>query len=145
MKTYCYKDVFAAPTLSPSARNRRFDATPAFSSSGSTRRRINVSNVNPETNEQEARPQLQVDDSQVVATYANFCRVTGTPEELIVDFGLNPQPMGVPSSPIPVNQRIVVNFYTAKRLYHALGMTLQRHEAAFGNLEVNVNKRLRRQ
>ena len=104
-----------------------------------------MSNVNPETNEQEARPQLQVDDSQVVATYANFCRVTGTPEELIVDFGLNPQPMGVPSSPIPVNQRIVVNFYTAQRLYHALGMTLQRHEAAFGNLEVNVNKRLRRQ
>ena len=46
-----------------------------------------MSNVNPETNEQEARPQLQVDDSQVVATYANFCRVTGTPEELIVDFG----------------------------------------------------------
>ena len=87
------------------------------------------------------RPQLQVDDKNVVATYANFCRVTGTPEELIVDFGLNPQPMGVPTEPIPVNQRIVVNFYTAKRLYHALGMTLQRHEAAFGTLEVDVNKR----
>lgn len=87
------------------------------------------------------RPQLQVDDKSVVATYANFCRVTGTPEELIVDFGLNPQPMGVPTEPIPVNQRIVVNFYTAKRLYHALGMTLQRHEAAFGPLEVDVNKR----
>ena len=39
------------------------------------------------------RPQLQVDDSKAIATYANFCRVTGTPEELIVDFGLNPQPM----------------------------------------------------
>jgi hypothetical protein len=88
------------------------------------------------------RPQLQVDDKNVVATYANFCRVMGTPEELIVDFGLNPQPMGVPTEPIPVCQRIVVNFYTAKRLYHALGMTLQRHEAAFGPLEVDVNKRV---
>ena len=88
------------------------------------------------------RPQLQVDDKNVVATYANFCRVTGTPEELIVDFGLNPQPMGVPTEPIPVSQRIVVNFYTAKRLYHALGMTLQRHEAAFGPLEVDVKKRV---
>ena len=88
-----------------------------------------------------ARPQLQIDDSGVVATYANFCRVSGTPEELIVDFGLNPQPMGVPTEPIPVSQRIVVNFYTAKRLYHALGMTIQRHEAAFGPLEVDVNKR----
>ena len=60
----------------------------------------------------------------------------------LIDFGLNPQPMGVPTEPIPVCQRIVVNFYTAKRLYHALGMTLQRHEAAFGPLEVDVNKRV---
>ena len=77
--------------------------------------------------EENNHPQLKIDDSNVIATYANFCRVTGTPEELIVDFGLNPQPMGVPTEPIPVNQRIVVNFYTAKRLYHALGITLQRH------------------
>ena len=98
--------------------------------------------ANPEN---QTRSQLKVDDSKVVASYANFCRVTGTPEELIVDFGLNPQPMGVPTEPIPVNQRIVVNFYTAKRLYHALGMTLQRHEAAFGPLEVDVNKRVHRQ
>jgi len=92
-----------------------------------------------------ARPQLKIDDSHVVASYANFCRVTGTPEELIVDFGLNPQPMGVPAEPIPVSQRIVVNFYTAKRLYHALAMTLQRHETTFGTLEVDVNKRVQRQ
>lgn len=91
------------------------------------------------------RPQLKIDDSRAVATYANFCRVTGTPEELIVDFGLNPQPMGVPTEPIPVNQRLVLNFYTAKRLYHALGMTLQRHEQAFGTLEVDVNKRVHRE
>ncbi len=82
----------------------------------------------------------QVEDAGVVATYANFCRVAGTPEELIVDFGLNPQPMGAPEK-ITVSQRVVLNFYTAKRLYHALGMTIQRHEAAFGPLEVNVNKR----
>ncbi|MBQ4194634.1 MAG: DUF3467 domain-containing protein, partial [Thermoguttaceae bacterium] len=47
--------------------------------------------------EENNHPQLRIDDSNVVATYANFCRVTGTPEELIVDFGLNPQPMGVPT------------------------------------------------
>jgi len=105
----------------------------------------------PENKEKEnaaqtaVRPQLKIDDANVVASYANFCRVTGTPEELIVDFGLNPQPMGVPAEPIPVSQRIVVNFFTAKRLYHALGMTLQRHEATFGALEVDVNKRVQRQ
>ena len=39
--------------------------------------------------------QVQVEADHAVATYANFCRVTGSPEELIVDFGLNPQPIGV--------------------------------------------------
>ena len=34
---------------------------------------------------------LSVDESKVVSLYANFCRVTGTPEELIVDFALNPR------------------------------------------------------
>ena len=96
-----------------------------------------------EAEKQPARPQIQVDDSGVKTSYANFCRVTGTPEELIIDFGLNPQPMGIPSAPIPVNDRIVMNFYTAKRLLHALSMTIQRHEAAFGVLEVDVQKRVK--
>ncbi|HEX5446767.1 MAG TPA: DUF3467 domain-containing protein, partial [Pirellulales bacterium] len=63
--------------------------------------------------------QLKVDDSKLHAMYANFCRVTGTPEELIIDFGLNPQPFGVPTEPVVVNQRIVTNFFTAKRMLHA--------------------------
>lgn len=87
--------------------------------------------------------QVQIDDSKVIASYANFCRVTGTPEELIIDFGLNPQPMGIPTQPIPVTQRIITNFYTAKRMLHALGLTLQRHEATFGVLETDVQKRVR--
>ena len=29
------------------------------------------------------RPQIHIDDSKAVALYANFCRVMGTPEELI--------------------------------------------------------------
>lgn len=87
-------------------------------------------------------PQVKVDDSKLVAMYANFCRVTGTPEELIIDFGLNPQPFGVPTDPIQVSQRIVTNFYTAKRLLAALQLTIQRHEAAFGVLETDVQKRV---
>lgn len=102
-------------------------------------------NNNEKENTPQNRPQIQIDDAHVQAAYANFCRVTGTPEELIIDFGLNPQPMGVPATPIPVNQRIVTNFYTAKRLLHALTMTIQRHEAAFGVLEIDVQKRLRHQ
>src|SRR3954464_12995444 len=86
--------------------------------------------------------QVDVDDTHVIAAYSNFCRVTGTPEELIIDFGLNPQPFGIPAEPVAIGQRIVTNFYTAKRLWHALGLALQRHEAAFGVLETDVQKRV---
>lgn len=90
----------------------------------------------------QAQQGVKVDDSKLIAMYANFCRVTGTPEELIIDFGLNPQPFGVPSEPVVVNQRIVTNFYTAKRMLHALQLTVQRHEQAFGVLETDVQKRV---
>jgi hypothetical protein len=89
-----------------------------------------------------ARPEVKFDDSKTMAAYANFCRVTGTPEELIIDFGLNNQPMGVPTEAIPISQRIIVNFFTAKRLLAALNMSIQRHEAAFGVLETDVQKRV---
>lgn len=86
--------------------------------------------------------QVKVDDANAVCSYANFCRVTGSPEELIIDFGLNSQPMGVPTEPIAIKQRIIVNFFTAKRLLAALHMSVQRHEQAFGILETDVQKRL---
>jgi hypothetical protein len=89
------------------------------------------------------RVQVEIDDSKALTLYANFCRVTGTPEELIIDFGLNPQPFGLPAHPIPVTQRIITNFYTAKRMLHALQLTIQRHEATFGVLETDVQKRVR--
>jgi hypothetical protein len=102
---------------------------------------------NPETAEaqrQQSQPvQVQVKDEDAIACYANFCRVTGSPEELIVDFGLNPQPVGVPKDPIVVKQRIIMNFYTSKRLLAALQMSIQRHEAVFGVLETDIQKRLR--
>jgi hypothetical protein len=92
---------------------------------------------------QQAQQQIHVDDTKAVALYANFCRVTGTPEEMIVDFGLNPQPFGVPVEPIPITQRIVTNYYTAKRMLMALQMTIQRHESVFGVLETDVQRRVR--
>jgi hypothetical protein len=93
--------------------------------------------------EQEQRAQrVEVNDKNAVCLYANFCRVTGTPEELILDFGLNAQPFGVPTEPVEVKQRIVTNYYTAKRMLQALHMSVQRHEQAFGVLETDVQKRV---
>ncbi len=90
------------------------------------------------------RMQIQLDDSKATACYANFCRVTGTPEELILDFGLNAQPFGASNAPIPITQRIIVNFYTAKRMLAALQMSIHHHEATFGVLETDVQKRATR-
>jgi uncharacterized protein DUF3467 len=94
--------------------------------------------------EENRRPSaVEVDDSHVVASYVNFCRVSSTPEELILDLGLNPQPMNPAVSKISVSQRTIMNHYTAKRLLAALSTALQRHESAFGVLETDVRRRVR--
>lgn len=97
---------------------------------------------NPEAGPQRQQAEIQIDDSKVAALYANFCRVTGTPEELVVDFSLNAAPAEQLTGPIVLSQRIVLSFFTAKRLFQALGMSLQRHEQAFGPIETNVQKRV---
>jgi hypothetical protein len=88
-------------------------------------------------------PSFSVDTSQLSTSYANFCRVTGTPEELVLDFGLNTQMTPVASEPVKLTHRLVVNFYTAKRLLHALHMAVQQHEGVYGVLEVDIQKRAR--
>jgi hypothetical protein len=88
---------------------------------------------------------IPVDDSDAISSYANFCRVTGSPEELIIDFGMNAQPMNSNDRPVDIKQRIVVNFYTAKRLLHALHVSVQRHEEVFGNIETDIQKRIKPQ
>ena len=95
--------------------------------------------------EPQAQQTLIVDDSNVAAGYANFCRVSSTPEELILDLGLNPNPYATGEVKVPVTQRIIMNHFTAKRLLSALSMALQRHEQAFGVLETDVRRRVRRQ
>jgi len=82
-----------------------------------------------------------VDDSKAVSCYANFCRVTGSAEELIIDFGMNAQPLNSPDSKVEIQQRVVVNFFTAKRLLHALHVSVRRHEEVFGTLETDIRKR----
>src|SRR5262249_19984947 len=97
----------------------------------------------PEAQPVQQQPQFSVDASGMSTHYANFCRVTGTPEELVLDFGLNTQMTPTPSEPIKITHRLVLNFYTAKRLLGALHMAVQQHESVYGVLEVDVQKRVR--
>ena len=103
-----------------------------------------ASQASPDSRGPEQRADIRVDDSHALTSYCNVCRVTGTPEELIIDFGVSSQPSGVPGQPIAITQRIVCNLYTAKRLMQVLQLTVERHEGAFGVLETDVQKRVRR-
>lgn len=88
---------------------------------------------------------ITVDDSAVAACYSNFCRVSSTPEELILDLGLNTTPFASGDITVPVSQRIIMNHITAKRMLGLLSATLQRHEQAFGVVETDVRRRVRPQ
>jgi hypothetical protein len=98
-------------------------------------------NSNPTEQRPQQPGQPLIEPEGLEPLYANFCRVSSTPEELVLDLGLNPQPFGGSTAPVKVTQRLVVNFFTAKRMWMALGVALQRHEQAFGPIEVDVNKR----
>ena len=95
----------------------------------------------PQT-EQQAATQIEVSIDHTSTTYANFCRVAGAPEEVIVDFGINVQPAVEAPRTIDVAQRIVMNYYTAKRFSQVLMMSVQQHERTFGVIEVDVQKRI---
>lgn len=85
-------------------------------------------------------PTIEAEGLQPI--YANFVKVSPAPEELVLDFGLNPNLPGSDPVPIKISQRLVLNYYTAKRLWGAMGLSLQRHEQTFGVLEIDVNRRV---
>jgi hypothetical protein len=96
----------------------------------------------PQTGVQQGtQPEIVLNEQHAHAAYSNFARVTATAEEVIIDFCLNPNPFHPGKQEINVSQRLIMNFYTAKRLYAALAMTLQRHEGTFGTIELDVRRR----
>src|SRR5262245_13417251 len=88
-------------------------------------------------------PQFAMDTSSISTVYTNFCHVTFLLEELVLDFGLTTQMPPQPITPVKLTHRVVMNFYTAKRLLHGLNFAVSRFEAAFGELELDVQKRVR--
>jgi hypothetical protein len=89
-----------------------------------------------------AGPQHPVDARSLATTYANFCKVQITPEELILDFGLNTSTAPNPKEPVKLTTRLVMNYYTAKRLSVALQRVVQEHERIYGPIELDFRKRV---
>lgn len=91
---------------------------------------------------QDGQVEVLLKDEGVVTVYANFARVISTPEELIVDFGINSNPFGNGQQEVRVSTKVVLGLFTAKRLFAALQMTIAQHEGVFGVLELDVRKRV---
>lgn len=72
---------------------------------------------------QSKQSQLAVRFDNAEVRFANFTVVTGTPEEVIVDFAvaINPQQANV-------STRMGMTYATARRLVAALNETLKRHD-----------------
>ena len=100
--------------------------------------------VREQTGQQQVR--LRVDEREMHTSYANAFRTNGTAEEVILDFGLNlmnpaAQQQSQPEIVFKVNDRIIMNYYSAKRLAITLSQVIRRHEEQFGELELDVAKR----
>jgi hypothetical protein len=89
--------------------------------------------------------EVVLDDTNADTVYANFARVSTTSEEVIIDFALNPNPFRQGRQDLKVTQRLVLNFYTAKRLAGVLAVTLQRLEQMFGPIEPDLRRRVQAQ
>ena len=92
---------------------------------------------------------LRVDHTGMGTTYANAFKTNATSEEVIVDLGLNmvvPNPKGAESDIagdilFQVNNRLILNYFTAKRLALSLGQIVRGYEEKFGELKLNVAER----
>lgn len=100
-----------------------------------------------QTGQQQIR--LRIDERNMKTSYANAFRTNGTAEEVMLDFGLNlvvPAQQGQqPEILFQVSERIILNYYSAKRLAITLGQLIRRHEEQFGELEMDVAKRAKPQ
>jgi hypothetical protein len=95
--------------------------------------------------------QIPVDVSSLATGYVNWFRFTGSAEELIIDLGLTPQlgqllvpqPNQPAPEPIKLTHRVVMNFFTAKRLLQTLQRAIAMYESHYGPVEVDPTRRAR--
>ena len=87
-------------------------------------------------------PAVNIDNLKT--SYANVCRIAQTPNEMIVDFGLNPNFFGnILEEPLKLETRIILSHDAAKRLLLHLANSIQSYEAKYGVIELDIAKRLK--
>lgn len=85
---------------------------------------------------------VQVRDQKLETQYTNIFRMAGTHEELFVDFGINLQHHDQPNTVVlDFSQRMVMSFYTAKKLAVELSKVVNRYEQVYGPLQLDPRQR----
>ena len=71
--------------------------------------------------QQQQQIQVPINDTDLENVYVNFYRVTGNPDELLLDLGVYTQVMG-PTGPQPIDltHRLIMNYVNAKKLAEVL-------------------------
>lgn len=78
------------------------------------------------------------------AVYANVSRIFATPNEVVLDFALNLNAFGpMVDEEAKIVSRVVTSYDGAKRLWAHLTQTLQAYEQKYGEIELDVGKRLK--
>lgn len=87
--------------------------------------------------QQQRQVQLQIDESKMHSTYANTIRTSTTPDEVVLDFGMNlpmPSQTNTPTILFSVGGRVVLNWRGAKRLAISLGQIIRQYEQQNGEI-----------
>ncbi|MEE9212284.1 MAG: DUF3467 domain-containing protein [Phycisphaeraceae bacterium] len=88
--------------------------------------------------------QVEIDDEDVPVRYSSTVRVSGSAEEITLDFAGSVRPTSPQRAKLKIDQRVVLNPWAAKRLALALGQAIQRYEQTYGPLELDPRKRMQR-
>ncbi|MFH1549218.1 MAG: DUF3467 domain-containing protein [Planctomycetota bacterium] len=90
---------------------------------------------------QDIRQRINIDETDCTETYSNFFSVTGSPEEIALDFGLMHREI---KHTVRLKARIYLNYYNAKRLLTGLTQSIKKYEETYGPLELDPRKRARK-
>ncbi len=83
------------------------------------------------------KPAVRWENAGVKSVYANVCNVTGTREEVVLDFGIhNPWDQAVANAAnIQLTSRILMSPHACRRLALMLQALTREYEARYGPLE----------
>lgn len=99
----------------------------------------------PKTTQESAgksnQPTIKWDDSNMRSSYANFCNVSSTREEMVLLFGLNQAwSAGQREVPIQLTERIILSPHATKRLAAVLTNVVREYESRWGALQVDASQ-----